>query len=88
MVPSRMVSVSASVNLPLLDKVQKFFLAPAHLGGPGKRAVKRLWWFVSLLVYNRKVAYFTKIVFDYIFLLFVVVCIVFNIFAVHQQNEL
>jgi len=40
--PSRMVSVSASVNLPLHHKVQKFFLAPAHLGGPGKRAVKWL----------------------------------------------
>ena len=33
--PSRMVSVSASVNLPLHHKVQKFS------GGPGKRAVKR-----------------------------------------------
>ena len=33
--PSRLVGVSASVNL---------LLAPAHLGGPGKRAVKRLWY--------------------------------------------
>jgi len=41
--PSRMVSVSASVNLPLHHKVQKF-LAPAHPGGPEKRVVKWLWW--------------------------------------------
>ena len=43
--PSRMVGVSASVNLPLHHKVQKSrssLLAPAHTGGPGKRAVKRL----------------------------------------------
>ena len=41
--PSQMVDVSASVNLPLHHKVQSSLLAPAHLGGPGKRAVKRLW---------------------------------------------
>jgi len=34
--PSQMVGV--------FHKVQKFFLAPAHLVGPRKRAVKRLWW--------------------------------------------
>jgi len=34
-VPSRMVGVSVSVNLPLHHEVQKFCLAPAHLGGPG-----------------------------------------------------
>jgi len=40
---SRMVGVSASVILPCTIKVQKktFFLAPAHPGSPGKRAVKR-----------------------------------------------
>jgi len=37
-----------SVCLPLLIfrctmKSRSFLLAPAHLGGPGKRAVKRLW---------------------------------------------
>ena len=44
--PSRMVGVSASVNLPLHHKFQKFssLLAPAHPGGPKKRAVKWLWW--------------------------------------------
>jgi len=41
--PSRMVSVSASVNLPLHYKVQSSLRAPAHLGVPEKRAVKRLW---------------------------------------------
>jgi len=34
--------VSASVNLPLHHKVQSSLLAPAHPGGPGKRAVKWL----------------------------------------------
>jgi len=33
-VPSRMIGVSASVNLPLHHKGH--LLAPAHLGGPGK----------------------------------------------------
>jgi len=41
--PSRLVGVSASVNLPLHHKVQKFSSGiPAHPGGPGKRAVKWL----------------------------------------------
>ena len=42
--PSRMVSVSASVNLSSHCEVQKFSSGTAHPGGPGKRAVKRLWW--------------------------------------------
>ena len=38
-----------SVCLPLLMfpctiKSRSSLLAPAHLGGPGRRAVKRLWW--------------------------------------------
>jgi len=37
-----LVGVSASVNLPLHHKVQRFLLAPAHLGDPRKRAVKWL----------------------------------------------
>jgi len=41
--PCRMVGVSASVNLPLHHKVQKFSSGTDSLGGPGKRAVKRLW---------------------------------------------
>ena len=41
--PSRMVSVSASVNLCTI-KSRSSLLAPAHPGGPGKRAVKRLWY--------------------------------------------
>jgi len=41
--PSWMVSVSSSVNLPCTIKSRSFLLAPAHLGGPGKRAVKQLW---------------------------------------------
>jgi len=40
--PNQMVSVSASVNLPLHES-RSSLLAPAHLGGPGKRAVKPLW---------------------------------------------
>ena len=43
-VPSRMVCVSACVNLPLHHKSRSSLLAPAHPDGPGKRAVKRLWW--------------------------------------------
>ena len=46
--PSRMVGVSASVNLPLHRKSRSSLLAPAHPGGPGKRAVKRLCGVVSL----------------------------------------
>ena len=41
-----MVGVFASVNLPLHHKVQNFSsgtCSPGSLGGPGKRAVKRLW---------------------------------------------
>jgi len=43
--PSEMVGVSASVNLPLHHKVKSrsSLLAPAHPGGPGKRALKWLW---------------------------------------------
>jgi len=42
--PSRIVSVSASVNLPLHHKVQKFSSGTGSAGGPGKGAVIRLWW--------------------------------------------
>ena len=42
--PSRMVSVSVSVNLPLHHKVQKFSSDTGSPGGLGKRAVKWLWW--------------------------------------------
>jgi len=51
--PSRMVGVSASVNLPLHHKVQKFSSGTAHPGGPEKRAVKRLWswwWYLYILM--------------------------------------
>jgi len=45
-----MVGVSASVNLPLHNQVQKFCSGTGSPGGPGKRAVKWLccvcvvWW--------------------------------------------
>jgi len=44
-----------SVCLPLLIfpctiKSRSSLLAPAHPGGPGKRAVKRLWWWLELTV--------------------------------------
>jgi len=35
--------VSASVNLPCTIKSRSSLLGLAHAGGPGKRAVKRLW---------------------------------------------
>jgi len=41
--PSRMAGVSASVNLRLHCKVQKFSSGTGSPGGPGKRARKRLW---------------------------------------------
>jgi len=35
--------VSASANLPCTIKSRSSLPAPAHPGGPGKRAVRRLW---------------------------------------------
>ena len=46
--PSWMVGMSASVSLPLPIKSRSSLLAPAHPGGPGKRAVKWLWWWFNL----------------------------------------
>ena len=43
--PSWMVSVSASVNLPLHHKVQRFSSGTGSPGWSRKRAIKRLWWF-------------------------------------------
>jgi len=42
--PSGMVGVFASANLPLHHEVQKFIMAPAHPGGPGKMVV--VVWFL------------------------------------------
>ena len=43
-VPSRMVGVCLPLLIfPCSIKSRSSLLAPAHLGGPGKRAVKRLW---------------------------------------------
>jgi len=41
--PRRMVGVSASVNLPMHHKVQKFSSGTGSTGWSRKRAVKRLW---------------------------------------------
>jgi len=41
--PSRMIGVSASVNLRLHYKVQKFSSGTGSPGWSRKRAVKRLW---------------------------------------------
>ena len=42
---TRIVSVYASVIFPSTIKSRRsFLLAPAHPGGPAKRAVKQLWW--------------------------------------------
>jgi len=46
--PSRMVGVSACY-LPLHHKLQKFSSGTGSPGGPGKRAVKRLWWWLCTL---------------------------------------
>ena len=42
--PSRMVSVSASVNLPFHYKAQKFFSGTGSPGWSWKKAIKRLWY--------------------------------------------
>jgi len=42
-VPSRIVCVSASVNLPLHHEVQKFSSGTSSPGWSRKKAVKRLW---------------------------------------------
>jgi len=50
---SQMVGVSAAVIFPCTIKSRNSLLAPAHPGGPGKRAVKRLWcgvWFNALML--------------------------------------
>ena len=38
----------ACVNLPI--KSGSSLLAPAHPGGPGKRTIKQLWWWVTYLL--------------------------------------
>jgi len=43
--PRRLVGVSASVIFPCTIMSRNSLLAPAHPGGPGKRAVKWLWWY-------------------------------------------
>jgi len=47
--PSRIVGVSASVNLPLHHKVQKFSSVTGSPGWSRKRAVKWLWWWYDML---------------------------------------
>jgi len=48
--PNRMVTVPASVDLPLHHKDRGSLLAPAHPGGPRKRAIKWLWLSVVVVV--------------------------------------
>jgi len=60
-----MVGVSASVNLPLQHKVQKFSSGTSSLGymvgSPGKRTVKWLWWWMcSCVVLGLVVPYQAK----------------------------
>ena len=52
-VPSWMVSVSASVDLPLHDEVQKFSSgtgSPGWYGKNGRKAVVMWWWWHSNVV--------------------------------------
>ena len=49
--PSRMVSVSASVNVPLHHKVQKFFsgtCSPRWSWKKGRKTVVVWWWYSAL----------------------------------------
>ena len=48
----RIVGVSASVNLPLHHKVQKFSSGTGSPGWSRKRAVKRLWCVVVVVSYT------------------------------------
>jgi len=48
--PSRMVGVSASVNLPLQHKVQKFSSGTGSPGWSQKRAVRWLWWWFQTII--------------------------------------
>jgi len=50
--PSRMVGVSASVNLPLHHKVQKFSSGTGSPGWSRKKGCKRLWWCLHVAVWN------------------------------------
>jgi len=52
-VPSQMVGVSASVNLPSHHNSRSSLLAPAHLGDP-RRAVKWLWWWWFQVYYPQR----------------------------------
>jgi len=53
MAPSRMVSVSASVNLPLHHKVQKFSsgtVSPGWSRKKGRKTVVIWWWWMSVVM--------------------------------------
>ena len=50
MAPSRIVVVSASVNLPLHHKVQKFSSGTGSPGWSRKRVVKRLCWWCGVCI--------------------------------------
>jgi len=52
--PSRMVGVSASLNLPLYRKVQEFSSGTGSPGWSRKSAVKRLWWFPAEVTHTAR----------------------------------
>jgi len=49
--PSRMIGVLPLLIFPCTIKSRSSLLAPAHPGGPGKRAVKRLCVLVSFMLF-------------------------------------
>jgi len=55
--PSRLVGVSASVNLPLHHKVQKFSSGTSLPDCSRKRAVKRLWCGVPIMILLSQLLY-------------------------------
>jgi len=59
-VPSRMVVVSASVSLPVHDKVQKFFSGTDSPGWSQKKVVKWLWWCGGVVLLQVNAAYTSK----------------------------
>jgi len=72
--PSRMISVSASVNLTFTIKSRSSLLAPAHPGGPGKNGRKTVvwWWWCSChILFFHWLLYYLRGEQTYIFIHFI-----------------
>ena len=63
--PSRMALYLPLLIFPCTIKSRSSLLAPARLGGPGKRAIKRLWWWCGVV--GQKTCMHVHGVFPYVF---------------------